>query len=105
MFNAEQQPHLTFNWDQSRTTLDGRTVRGTYGHYSWRQFGTQGDVHDEQPRVSSCRTPGRVNNRLTINLGVRVEKEEVPSYVEGLNGIEFGFADKFAPRVGVRLRS
>ena len=41
-----------------------------------------------------------VNNRLTLNLGIRTEKEDVPSYVEGLSGIKFGFGDKFAPRAG-----
>ena len=45
VFSAEQQPHITFNWNASRPTLDGRNVRGTYGYYSWRQFGTIGDVH------------------------------------------------------------
>ena len=40
------------------------------------------------------------NARLTINPGLRVEKEEVPSYVEGLSGIDFSFGDKIAPRVG-----
>jgi len=39
--------------------------------------------------------------RLTVNAGVRFENEKVPSYVEGLDGIEFDFTDKFAPRLGV----
>ncbi|MEO5860622.1 MAG: TonB-dependent receptor [Pyrinomonadaceae bacterium] len=38
--------------------------------------------------------------RLTLNLGVRVEKEDVPSFREGNPGIEFGWMDKFAPRLG-----
>ena len=49
---------------------------------------------------SSSRTTGRSTTSLTLNLGVRTEKEDVPSYVEGLNGIKFGFGDKFAPRLG-----
>ena len=74
-------------------------MRGTYGYYSWRQFGTQGDVRTNNLGlfVQDSWTP---NDRLTLNLGLRVEKEEVPSYVEGLNGINFGFGDKIAPRVG-----
>jgi outer membrane receptor protein involved in Fe transport len=99
VFSAEQQPHLTFNWNQSRSTLDGRTVRGNYGYYSWRQFGTQGDVRTNNVGLFVQDT-WTVSNRLTLNLGLRVEKEDVPSYVEGLNGIKFGFGDKFAPRVG-----
>ena len=45
VFSAEQAPHITFNWNASRSTLDGRSERGTYGYYSWRQFGTIGNVN------------------------------------------------------------
>jgi hypothetical protein len=99
VFNAEQAPHITFNWNASRSALDGRTVRGPFGYYSWRQFGTIGDV-----KVSNVglfiQDNWTVNNKLTLNLGLRTEREDIPSYVEGLGGIKFSFADKFAPRVG-----
>ncbi len=36
-------------------------------------------------------------DRPAINAGLRVEKEEVPSAVEGLSGIKFAFGDKIAP--------
>lgn len=42
----------------------------------------------------------QIGNRLTLNLGVRVEKEDVPSFREGNPGIEFTWKDKFAPRLG-----
>jgi outer membrane receptor protein involved in Fe transport len=99
VFDAEQQPHISFNWGQPRTTLDGRTVSGAYGHYSWRQFGTQGNPQSDNLGFF-LQDAWSVNSRLTINAGVRFENEKVPSYVEGLNGIEFDFADKFAPRLG-----
>ncbi|HLA96338.1 MAG TPA: TonB-dependent receptor [Pyrinomonadaceae bacterium] len=38
--------------------------------------------------------------RLTLNLGVRIEKEDVPSYNEFPGGFEFGWSKKFAPRLG-----
>ncbi len=41
-----------------------------------------------------------VNNRLTLNLGLRTEQEHVPSYRAENPGIDFGFKDKIAPRVG-----
>lgn len=39
-------------------------------------------------------------NRLTLNLGLRTEREDVPSFAEGLPGIKFDFQDKLAPRLG-----
>ena len=42
--DIEQQPHVSFYWDQSHTNLDGSIHRGTYGYWSWRQFGTLGKV-------------------------------------------------------------
>ncbi len=38
--------------------------------------------------------------RLTLNLGVRIEKEDSPSFAEGLPGITFDYMDKVAPRLG-----
>jgi hypothetical protein len=99
VLDAEQAPHITFNWDASRSTLDHRSVRGTYGYYSWRQFGTIGDVHVNNLGFF-FQDDWSVSNRLTLNLGIRTEREEVPSYVEGLSGIKFNFGDKFSPRAG-----
>ncbi len=39
-------------------------------------------------------------NRLTLDLGVRTEQEDVPSYSPGLPGMKFRFASKIAPRFG-----
>ncbi len=39
--------------------------------------------------------------RLTLNLGVRTERENVPSFTPGFQGINFSFSDKIAPRLGV----
>lgn len=45
-----------------------------------------------------------LNNRLTVNLGLRTESERVPAFAAGpgipTNGIEFPFADKLGPRAG-----
>ena len=40
-------------------------------------------------------------SRLTLNLGVRFEKENVPSFEPGAASIDFGLKDKIAPRLGV----
>ena len=40
-------------------------------------------------------------SNLTFNLGVRTEREDVPSFTQGFPGINFSFSDKIAPRLGV----
>ena len=38
--------------------------------------------------------------RLTLNLGLRLENENVPSFAEGAQEIKFGWGSKLAPRLG-----
>ena len=38
--------------------------------------------------------------RLTLNLGVRTEKEDLPSFNQFAAGFNFGFGEKIAPRLG-----
>ncbi len=40
-------------------------------------------------------------NRLSLNLGIRAERETVPSFTAGAPGIKFNFGDKIAPRLGL----
>lgn len=42
----------------------------------------------------------QINNRLTLNLGIRIEQETVPSFRAGNPGIKFNWNDKLAPRIG-----
>lgn len=42
-----------------------------------------------------------IARRLTVNAGVRIEKETVPSFRAGAPGITFGWGSKIAPRIGV----
>lgn len=39
-------------------------------------------------------------NRLTLNLGIRFEKEDIPSFNEFPASFNFGYGDKIAPRLG-----
>ena len=41
-----------------------------------------------------------LNRKLTLNLGLRSEREDVPSYRPANPGVHFGFGDKIAPRAG-----
>jgi TonB dependent receptor/Carboxypeptidase regulatory-like domain/TonB-dependent Receptor Plug Domain len=45
----------------------------------------------------------QIGKRVTFNLGVRAEKEDVPSFNPNNPGIKFNFGDKIAPRFGVAV--
>jgi Carboxypeptidase regulatory-like domain/TonB dependent receptor-like, beta-barrel/TonB-dependent Receptor Plug Domain len=94
-----QYPTVTLNWGQVRAALDGRRIGGTYGHYAVTRVYNSGDIHTNGVGVflQDAWTPGK---NLTLNVGIRTDKEEIPSYTAGNQGIKFGFKDKISPRVG-----
>jgi Carboxypeptidase regulatory-like domain/TonB dependent receptor/TonB-dependent Receptor Plug Domain len=106
VLNGESRNRVSIFWNQA---LSGN--RGTYGYYSVRTQDvapkqgliTEGDIHTTNIGLFA-QDAWTINNKLTINLGVRTERERVPTYTTGADipefGIEFGFADKLAPRVG-----
>jgi hypothetical protein len=123
--SGESRPRVTIRWN---TRLSGNPAscsgvvtasgicRGTYGYYSVRSqevdprrgFITFGDVNMNVVGLF-VQDAWAVNNKLTINAGIRTERENVPYYAPGAdvdgiilpeNGIEFRFADKIAPRLG-----
>jgi hypothetical protein len=87
------------------------TCRGTYGYYSVRSnavdprrgFITQGDINMNVVGLF-IQDAWTINNKLTVNAGVRTEREAIPYYDVETAGTDFGFkfnfADKIAPRVG-----
>ncbi len=66
-------------------------------------FITEGDVHTNNIGLF-IQDSWTINNRLTVNAGIRTERERVPTYTTQEDvpefGIEFPFGDKLAPRVG-----
>jgi hypothetical protein len=98
MNSGYQYPIFNIYWNGTRTTGDGRRVRGDYGYWRARTYGTFGKAHSNNWSLW-LQDSWSVKDRLTINAGVRTEQEEVPSY-SGAAGIKFGFGDKIAPRLG-----
>ena len=94
-----QFPNVTLQWNSSRSTLDQRNVRGTYGYYSIVRSYTIGDVtaNNFGVFVQDQWTP---NTRLTVNYGVRAERTYIPSFTPGFVDLTFGWSKQIAPRVG-----
>jgi hypothetical protein len=83
--------------------LDPAYVPGApcnYGSGWLQRFGEFGDVSSKSEAIY-VQDKWQPTKRLTLNLGVRVDREDVPSFTEGLEGINFDFWDKVAPRLGV----
>ena len=94
-----QFPSINLNWGSPRNALDGRSVRGTYGHYTVTRVHNSGDIHTNGVGLF-IQDAWTIRPNLTLNLGVRTDREEIPSYTEGNRGIHFGFKDKISPRAG-----
>ncbi len=106
VLDGYQAGRILYYWDRSYTTTTGEQVRGDYGYFRLLQIATQGDVGSENLALF-LQDSWAVNDRLTLNLGLRAEEEKVPSYAgpQDLTGIpetaiDFSFSDKLAPRLG-----
>ena len=110
VLSGESNNLVRLLWSSQLVSSDP-TTRGTYGYYQVRSNGvepkkgliTQGDIHMNVIGLF-LQDSWTVNNRLTVNLGIRTEQEKVPSYATGSDipefGVEFKFSDKIAPRAG-----
>jgi hypothetical protein len=74
---------------------------GTYGYYSIDNIGTQG-VTGANILSLYVQDNWNIGSRLTLNLGVRTESEDIPSFRPDISpvAIHFGWRDKLAPRLG-----
>jgi hypothetical protein len=83
--------------------LSGRTslapTAGNLGSGFLQRFGTVGRASSSNHALF-IQDKWQPFNRLSLNLGVRAEREKVPSFQSGAPGIEFNFGDKIAPRIG-----
>ncbi len=88
---------------------------GAYGYYNTYYFGRQGDVSSSNQGFF-IQDQWQVNRRVTLNVGLRLEKEYIPPYPITAAGhpdlspdlikqgntipISFGWGNKIAPRIG-----
>ncbi len=72
----------------------------SYGYGYLQDFGTIGEAGSTNTGIYA-QDSWQPTNRLTLNLGVRLEKEDVPTFREGTVPIKFGWTDKIAPRLGL----
>lgn len=73
-----------------------------YGSGLMTRFGTIGEASSDNHALF-VQDSWQIANRLTLNLGVRIENESVPSFGDQneSTGIKFGWGDKISPRIGV----
>ena len=92
-------------WDRSFTfggqNLDAGIPRGYYEVNDRRITSRAGSKHSP-----SAVDQWSIGNRLTLDIGLRTENEVAPTFRPDIlkNAIEFGFADKLAPRLGAARR-
>jgi carboxypeptidase family protein len=94
---------ISFNYGTSITTLLGGGVTASpnaVGSASFRRTGTNGSGRNLSQGLY-IQDKYQPINRLTLNLGVRIEKEDLPSFNAFPSAINFGWGDKVAPRLGV----
>jgi outer membrane receptor protein involved in Fe transport len=96
---GQQNTNIALNWGSTYATLSGGTARGAFGYFTAARSYTGGDIKETNLSFF-VQDQWTVNNKLTLNYGLRVEREVIPSYKPENPGIEFGWGDKLAPRLG-----
>jgi len=94
-----QFPTVALSWGSTYNNLSGGQNKGKYGYYTVSRTYTQGSIHEVSLGLFA-QDAWTVSNRLTLNFGVRAERESVPSYQEQNPGVTFGWGTKIAPRFG-----
>jgi hypothetical protein len=93
---------ISYSYGTSITTLIGGNVTatpGAVGSATFRRTGTNGTGSNLSQGLF-IQDKYQPTSRLTLNLGVRIEKEDLPSFNQFPSAVNFGWGDKIAPRLG-----
>ncbi len=71
----------------------------SYGYGYLQDFGTVGLAASTNTAIY-VQDSWQPTARLTLNLGLRLESEDVPSFSDNAQAIKFGWGSKLAPRLG-----
>jgi hypothetical protein len=101
--------YLRFYWNGTytgQTSRLGEKMKGKYGYLRHYLYGESGNASSDNQSIF-FQDAWQVNRRLTLQLGLRMEREYLPSFAVADNipskAIEFGFGEKLAPRLGMAL--
>lgn len=91
---------ISYSYGTSITTLIGiPSTPGAVGTGTFRRTGTIGSGSNKNQGLY-LQDRYQPFSRLTLNLGIRIEKENLPTFNEFPSVINFGWGDKIAPRLG-----
>lgn len=94
-------------WGEKYSRGSINQATGTYGYYTWEDGVRLNSNVNGRNMGFYVQDAWRIHQRVTINMGVRLENEFLPPYkkeqagVKIANPITFGWGDKVAPRIGV----
>lgn len=85
-----------FQWQAPAGTIPNPAAIGAGALYRFGRFGKGSNLAE----AFYGQDKWQPTNRLTLNIGVRIERENVPSYNQFPSGFNFGWGSKIAPRLG-----
>jgi hypothetical protein len=93
---------VLFQFGQTTTASNGTVFGNRPGEVGYARLVLIGEFGEASSKNEAlyAQDSWQPFNNLTFNLGVRVERENVPSFTPGFEGIQFDFSDKIAPRFG-----